>query len=428
MKKNLLVALVLLIATFSASASVDFPSEKIGFYTGSPFNSSDLFKATLRQVRITTDINAKYSSIYVTFNQGSLEPNSYSISCAKTMLDSIVVVGGTPVIICNPMSGLSVINNGSLDSYLTNFAAWLATRYDTEILISFGPEMNGGWHSWGQKAVEYKKAFVRVAGLFKKANAKIKMCWVPNWAKGYPWGTTSLDPAGAYSDYYPGDDVVDYVGLNFYYKDWEMEDKVPDWFWHGERSCLGHTKFYDTFCVDHNKPMIITENSGVDLNYNKEGSSTRVPLDSIQQAEFKRQYVCGMSQLMNEHPLLQIVIFFYTVKKEPAEDSTHKFGAIETDYRLNFRVDCTVDVADNKIPQPDAMVYPNPCFSVFSIDNLPKNEEATIQIFNLYGNVVLTNKIFGKSGSIDLSTAPAGVYWCKITTKETSQIIKIVHF
>jgi hypothetical protein len=73
------------------------------------------------------------------------------------------------------------------------------------IFLRFGGEMNGEWTSWGRSPAAYRRAFRIVAKVMRRRAPNVAMVWAPN---SIP--TTNLDA------YYPGDDVVDWVGISLY--------------------------------------------------------------------------------------------------------------------------------------------------------------------------------------------------------------------
>lgn len=79
------------------------------------------------------------------------------------------------------------------------------------MIFRFGFEMNGDWFSWGHKPEPFKNAWRRIHHLFRQADASNVM-WMfsPNVAPAY--GNELQNPL----TYYPGDDVVDIVGVDGY--------------------------------------------------------------------------------------------------------------------------------------------------------------------------------------------------------------------
>jgi hypothetical protein len=87
-------------------------------------------------------------------------------------------------------------------------AAQAISKAQPRAIIRLGWEMNlltMPWFAKGQEA-DYIRAFRRVVGIFRKYSPDFKFDWCPGWG---PQDT----PAAAS---WPGDDVVDFVGLDVY--------------------------------------------------------------------------------------------------------------------------------------------------------------------------------------------------------------------
>ena len=67
----------------------------------------------------------------------------------------------------------------------------------------------------------------------------------------------------------------------------------------------------------------------------------------------------------------------------------------------------------NDIRNSNIKIYPNPTNNIFNIEGLTKNENNTIQIFDVQGKLVIT-KTINEKGMIDLSELNKGVYVIKI--------------
>ena len=67
----------------------------------------------------------------------------------------------------------------------------------------------------------------------------------------------------------------------------------------------------------------------------------------------------------------------------------------------------------NNIKNPNIKIYPNPTNNIISIKGLTKNENNTIQIFDVQGKLVIT-KVISEKGTIDLSELNKGVYVIKV--------------
>ncbi len=90
------------------------------------------------------------------------------------------------------------------DEYLTTLAQDMADT-KAKIFLRFGSEMNGTWVEYGKDPALYKEKFRLVAKKVKQTAPNVAMVWCPY--------TTPIAPI---SSYYPGDDYVDWVGVNMY--------------------------------------------------------------------------------------------------------------------------------------------------------------------------------------------------------------------
>ncbi|MCA9780249.1 MAG: hypothetical protein KC800_26165, partial [Candidatus Eremiobacteraeota bacterium] len=89
------------------------------------------------------------------------------------------------------------------EDYLREFVD-AARDLDHPVMLRFASEMNGEWTGYNGDPEAYKKAFRYVYSETRRA-PKVAMLWCPNTV-----------PQANIKDYYPGDDAVDWVGVNFY--------------------------------------------------------------------------------------------------------------------------------------------------------------------------------------------------------------------
>jgi hypothetical protein len=127
----------------------------------------------------------------------------------------------------NPATSLST-NQVARSNYLawrTIVADGLTTLRDAGVVVLFRPcsEMNGAWFWWGNKPRDQYVALWRdLHDHFTFARGLTNLLWVyePDSSVHLALGATSSGTPIDY--YYPGDDVTDVVGHNFYDDDWKL--------------------------------------------------------------------------------------------------------------------------------------------------------------------------------------------------------------
>lgn len=86
-----------------------------------------------------------------------------------------------------------------------------AARTGIPIFLRFASEMNGDWVPWFGSPTLYKEKWRLMYNIMKEEAPNVVMVWCPNWRPDIPNDTSRNIMA-----YYPGDDYVDWVGVNFY--------------------------------------------------------------------------------------------------------------------------------------------------------------------------------------------------------------------
>ena len=117
------------------------------------------------------------------------------------------VIGGTN----QPDYSYRAIIRGDHDAYITRFAHHLRTYGGPVILIPFS-EMNGDWSPWsgtlnGNTPDEMIAAYRHLHGFFNDV-PNVSFGWAVN-SRSYP-----NTPENSITKYYPGDEYVDYVGVD----------------------------------------------------------------------------------------------------------------------------------------------------------------------------------------------------------------------
>ena len=90
------------------------------------------------------------------------------------------------------------------DEYLTQIARDMKDT-GAKIFLRFGSEMNGAWVDYGKDPKVYREKFRLVSKIMKREAPNVAMVWCPY--------TTPTNPIPSL---YPGDEYVDWVGVNMY--------------------------------------------------------------------------------------------------------------------------------------------------------------------------------------------------------------------
>lgn len=204
--------------------------------------------------------------------------------------------GAHGLVTVEPHDGLAAVTAGAADDLAAVLhAAW--TDHGVATFVRFGHEMNGSWYPWGQQPGAYAEAFRVVADAVHAGSPASAMVWAPNDGAGYPFtggafaadaGTPeaeALDTDGdgelgrtddPYGPYWPGDDVVDWVGMSVYFwgqaYPWGENELPADGRFaaqitgsptgaHDDEVAV--PDFYGTYAEGHNKPMAVIETAAL---------------------------------------------------------------------------------------------------------------------------------------------------------------------
>jgi hypothetical protein len=184
------------------------------------------------------------------------------------------------------------IINGSQDALIARAAKNIAA-YQQPLFIRWAWEMNGSWYLWGgpkngDRPADFIAAWRHIHDIFV-ANHATNAAWV--WGPNYE--SMPKEPWNDATNYYPGDDYVDWVGVSGYFVKYQTVDSL---FGTIERE------------YGARKPMMITETGALDK-------------DVITKAERIRQ----LGTWITEHPSVGALVWFDT-------DTDHGSGK-------NWRVD-----------------------------------------------------------------------------------------
>lgn len=112
-----------------------------------------------------------------------------------------------------PNAGLEYVKD---DKFLHKLADDIRVT-GARVFLRFASEMNGPWTKYHGDAKLYKEKFRLVARVMRERAPNVAMVWCPY--------TTPVRPMASY---YPGDDAVDWVGVNMYSVTYHNQDrKLP---------------------------------------------------------------------------------------------------------------------------------------------------------------------------------------------------------
>lgn len=266
---------------------------------------------------------------------------------------------------------------GGLDEVTPQVAVDLATRVaafnaaGVPVFIRFAHEMNGSWYPWSQQPALYREKHRLLAEAIYARTTETAMLWAPNYGGGYPFtggqyeaqpGTPEfeeLDTNGdgilsmdddMYLPYYPGDDVVDWVGMSIYH--WGNtypwgENELPEANkfveqlrgeyngLNGDDSAL--PDFYAEYAIDRGKPVAIPETAAL---YNTEqGGGDEM---FIKRTWWRQVY---NALLLESLPKLKMIAWFELRKQETEiQNAVVDWRATgRTDLADAFREDLPID-------------------------------------------------------------------------------------
>ncbi len=171
----------------------------------------------------------------------------------------------------NAISARAVLS-GEYDAYITDFAQQ-AARWNKPLIIRFAHEMNLSRYHWGGAAKDYgpdspglyREMFRHVVHRFRENGAhNVLWAFSPN-AESVPreaWNNIAA--------YYPGGDVVDYVGIDGY--NWGTTQNIEQHGWNSRWLAfeeIFRAAYSELRALDASKPLFIFETASVSAGGNQ---------------------------------------------------------------------------------------------------------------------------------------------------------------
>jgi hypothetical protein len=127
-----------------------------------------------------------------------------------------------------PLSSAQVASgafDADIRAWATGVKQWLDADPSHVAIVAPLQEMNGDWVPWGMDPLNYRTAYRRVVDIFTDlgvGETQVRWMFAPNGVSVFPYSAT---------DYWPGADVVDIVGLSAYnfgqeFGEWSSVDDV----------------------------------------------------------------------------------------------------------------------------------------------------------------------------------------------------------
>ncbi|MFE7631186.1 OpgC domain-containing protein [Kocuria sp. NPDC057446] len=223
-----------------------------------------------------------------------------------------------------------------------------AEGFPGTVFVRFAPQMNASWISWGQRPRAYTEAFRTLASALDDELEDPVMVWSPTAGADYPFRDASssppreddlavLDTSGdgvwdgdddPYGPYYPGDDVVDWVGLVAYHDETgsgPARNVLPAagrfsalLGTAGDAGAAAEDDFYAAYAVARAKPLMVE--TGAFYSPRTDGPSER----DVKEAWWDQ--VLGTASA-GDHDRIRAVVWNETV--EQRDD-----GAVTVDWRV----------------------------------------------------------------------------------------------
>ncbi|WP_210434324.1 glycoside hydrolase family 26 protein [Virgibacillus sp. SK37] len=200
----------------------------------------------------------------------------------KEWVEEVKSVGGFPHIAWEPNDGLEKVKD---DEYLRQFAKD-ASDAGVPILLRYASEMNGNWTAYSGDPELYLEKWKLVHDIMEEEAPNVMMLW-----------NVFTMPEQSIAKYYPGDEYVDYVGVNIYnvvYHNDRLED-LSDF----EDPLRLLDYVYNTF--SDTKPIVIGEF----------GATNYTVTDGLYHVDFAVEKIQRMYKYLPElYPRVKMIYYF----------------------------------------------------------------------------------------------------------------------
>lgn len=151
--------------------------------------------------------------------------------------------------------------NGAFDGYFRALAQEIVDDGLGSAIIRLGWEANGDWYPWraSTNPAAFRAFFRRVVGVMRSVQPGVAGQPAQDLRFDLTYNRGTSGTTVKFADMYPGDDVVDIIGLDVYDTKWMDDTSPPDVRWAGARYQEMGLEDFTSFAAAHGKPMSIPE-------------------------------------------------------------------------------------------------------------------------------------------------------------------------
>ncbi len=313
-----------------------------------------------------------------------------------------------------------------LDHYMDTLAMAF-NQHGKPFFLRIGGEMNGAWNNY--KPYTFPKAFRKlVEGLKARGvdNFATVWCYEPDAAADF------ADSTSRGWKWYPGDDVVDWFGLDVFPKD-HFDPALPDSNSRGITK-KGKSELFLDFAEQRNKPVYLNETTAHSENIVPDAEDP----DFEEAKRIWDDWFEPFFQFIENHK--NIKALNYINLDWTSIDKWKHWGdcrleintfiknkwieELAKDKYIHKGFDITSPVSVKDIPEPerDITLYPNPANDYIVIEttfshwvNPVADNKSEIRIYDFLGKeVMVVDMGLRPVSTVDVSGLPAGVYYVRI--------------
>jgi hypothetical protein len=170
----------------------------LGAFIDLDYSLKEEYKDTIGRVR---RLPSEFERVVGTQHSTYFFYLGYGRPLPKDWVSLLAMQGKIVHIALEPTRGIQYVLD---DEYLAQLAKDMAET-KANIFLRFGSEMNGAWVEYGRDPKVYKEKFRLVAKKVHALAPNVAMVWCPY-----------ATPVNPIDSYYPGDEYVDWVGVNMY--------------------------------------------------------------------------------------------------------------------------------------------------------------------------------------------------------------------